>query len=197
MTPRRPRDIGTAAETAVVRWLQTNGFPNAERRALRGTQDAGDVTGTPGLAWSIKGGHMAKTASDGYIRDWLAALELQRANARADIGILVQQRAGAGPANAGRWWAWMPLDAAFRVCAVSLGYAAVRPAVDPRIPVRLTLADAAALLRAAGYGEPVRGPETASERSRGSRDTNQGGFVAPRASHEAPRAGSAEVQEAP
>lgn len=28
----RPRDIGTRTETAVVRYLRANGWPNAERR---------------------------------------------------------------------------------------------------------------------------------------------------------------------
>ena len=59
----RPKDIGTAAETAVVRFLRDNGFPLAERRALHGSTDRGDITGTPGLVWEVKGGDAAKTAS--------------------------------------------------------------------------------------------------------------------------------------
>jgi hypothetical protein len=38
---------GTAAETAVVRFLQANGWPQAERRALAGAADRGDVAGLP------------------------------------------------------------------------------------------------------------------------------------------------------
>ncbi|NAE18288.1 hypothetical protein, partial [Enterococcus hirae] len=68
--PARPRDIGTAAETATVRYLRTAGFPHAERRALRGTHDCGDITGTPGLAWEVKGGQAAKGASDGQVAQW-------------------------------------------------------------------------------------------------------------------------------
>lgn len=45
----RPKAIGTAAETAVVRYLAAHGFPAAERRALHGATDLGDITGTPGL----------------------------------------------------------------------------------------------------------------------------------------------------
>ena len=53
----RPKAIGTAAETAVVRYLAAHGFPNAERRALHGATDLGDITGTPSLCWEVKGGH--------------------------------------------------------------------------------------------------------------------------------------------
>lgn len=80
----RPRDIGTAAETAVVRCLRTAGFPHAERRALRGVLDAGDVTGTPGVAWEVKGGAAARTASDGQLVAWLAETERERLTAGAD-----------------------------------------------------------------------------------------------------------------
>jgi hypothetical protein len=45
---------GTAAETAVVRFLQANGYPHAERRALAGNQDRGDVAGIPGLVIEVK-----------------------------------------------------------------------------------------------------------------------------------------------
>lgn len=142
MTPRRPRDIGTAAESATVRYLQANGFENAERRALRGALDAGDVTGCPGLAISVKGGAMAKTASDRLITAWLAELERQRVNAAATVGVLVQQRPGVGPPNAGRWWAWLPWGSL--CCGLVDGP-----------PVRMHLADAVTLLRAAGYGDPA------------------------------------------
>ena len=39
----RSKDIGTRAEAAVVRYLCANGWANAERRALRGSADWGDV----------------------------------------------------------------------------------------------------------------------------------------------------------
>ena len=47
----RPKAIGTAAETAVVRYLAAHGFPAAERRALHGATDLGDITGTPQIVW--------------------------------------------------------------------------------------------------------------------------------------------------
>ena len=48
------RRKGTAAKTAMVRWLQAHGFPFAERRALRGRDDQGDVAGIPGIALEVK-----------------------------------------------------------------------------------------------------------------------------------------------
>lgn len=151
MTPRRPRDIGTAAETAVVRYLQANGFPHAERRALRGTADAGDVTGCPGLCVEIKGGDAARTASDGAIDAWMQELTVEASHADATAGILVVQRARVGPANAGRWWAYMP---AFQLADLAAPEPLPATRVHP-FPVRMLLADAVALLRNAGYGTPT------------------------------------------
>lgn len=140
---RRPKDIGTDSERAVVRFLQAHGFPQAERRALRGTQDAGDITGIPGLCVEVKGGNRAKGASDLLVADWLEETEKERINARADIGVLVLQRRGVGPVNAGRWWAVM------RANAWILG------ATKHDFPVRMHLADAVWLLRRSGYGDPL------------------------------------------
>jgi hypothetical protein len=146
----RPKAIGTKAETTVARFLAANGFPHAERRALRGTLDAGDITGTPGLCWEVKGGNAARSASDGLVETWLAETEAERLNANADLGVLVLQRAGVGPANAGRWWAVMRLLDAGGV----VGWPAwlARP-----VPVRMHLADAVQLLRTAGYGNALEG----------------------------------------
>jgi hypothetical protein len=45
---------GSAFEVAVVAYLRENGFPFAERRALRGTKDAGDVSGITGWILEVK-----------------------------------------------------------------------------------------------------------------------------------------------
>lgn len=153
----RPRDVGTAAESAVVRVLRDNGFPHAERRALRGNLDCGDVTGTPGVCWEVKGGDAARRASDGQVAAWLAETERERVNARADVGVLVVARAGIGLANAGRWWAVLRLDP-LQLLIDRGGYT---PEHLQDAPVRLHLADACALLVAAGYGTP----ETEKDRS--------------------------------
>lgn len=45
---------GTAAESAVVAYLQAHGAIHAERRALRGKHDRGDVAGIPGVVIEVK-----------------------------------------------------------------------------------------------------------------------------------------------
>jgi hypothetical protein len=152
----KPKIIGTRAETAVVRFMRSAGFPQAERRALRGTLDAGDVTGCPGLAVSIKGGQQAKAASDGLIATWLGELMTQVANAGADVGLLVVARAGIGEANAGRWWAVMPGWQYEQLCnpvnRVTAAGAIGRWCFGDRGPIRQHLTQACALLVYAGYG---------------------------------------------
>lgn len=146
----KPQAIGTKAESAVVRYLQAHGWPSAERRRLRGRLDAGDITGVPGLCIEVKGGDAAKNASDLLVADWLEETEQERINAGADIGVLVLQRRGVGAANAGRWWA--VIDAAW-IARLLVGDFHIIP--EPTPPVRLLLADAVRLLRAAGYGDPL------------------------------------------
>lgn len=142
---------GTAAESAVVRALRTLGFPRAERRALHGTADLGDITGTPGICWEVKGGNKARGAGDALISKWLAETERERAAAGADIGVLVVQRAGVGPARAHLWWAYTTSAVIARLVAAPTRL--VLPDA-PVVPVRLTLADLARLLVWAGYGVP-------------------------------------------
>lgn len=149
-TKRRPKDIGTSAETAVVRYLQANGWAGAERRALRGTKDAGDITGTPGVCWEVKGGNAAKTASDGQIDAWLDELAAEKLNAAADVAVLVVQRKGVGPGNAGRWWAIVP---AYQLEGLLNGTG--RWHIGHRHPIRMTLTGMTAILRTAGYGDPL------------------------------------------
>jgi hypothetical protein len=147
----KPKAIGTKAETAVARYLAANGFPYAEKRRPEGRRDRGDITGCPGVCIEVKGGDAAKNASDLLVADWLTETETERLNARADVGVLVLQRRGVGPANAGRWWAILP-------AAVwgDLVYAQLDGLTEHhRYPIRLLLADAVRLLRAAGYGQPL------------------------------------------
>lgn len=48
------KDKGTRAETAVVRLARELDFPYAERRALTGGKDRGDITGIPGVVIQVK-----------------------------------------------------------------------------------------------------------------------------------------------
>lgn len=148
---RRSKDIGTAAETATVRYIVPNGFGTAERRALRGQNDAGDITGTPGVAWSVKGGKQTLSPPDKVIQEWVDDLRKQIVFAKADVGVLVLQRHGKGPANAGLWWAYVTLPTVVELITND-PYA--RPGFE-HVVVRMHLQDAVLLLRHAGYGDQL------------------------------------------
>lgn len=97
---------GTSAETAVVNYLIANGYVHAERRALAGVNDKGDVAGLPGVCIEVK-------AHKSYsIPAWLKELATEKVNAKAEVGILVVKPVGVGSTNTGNWWAIMPLSEA-------------------------------------------------------------------------------------
>ncbi len=97
------RAKGTAAETAVANYLKFQGWPYAERRALSGSVDRGDITGTPGLVWEIKAGARLD------VPGWLRETEVERVNAKAAHGILVVKPKGVGTGNVHQWWSVLPL----------------------------------------------------------------------------------------
>lgn len=103
----KPKQIGTAAETAVVNFCKKNGHEDTERIALKGFYDQGDILlGNTKYKTiiEVKSGKAAENASDNQIDKWLAEAERERINANAHIGILVTKRKGVGAVNAGRWW---------------------------------------------------------------------------------------------
>ena len=157
----KPKNIGTAAESAVVKYLCTDGFPSAERRALRGILDAGDIAGTPGVCWEIKGGHAAEGADYTLLTvQWLNETLTEQEIAGADIGVLVCKRKGVGPSNAGAWWAWLPGEQFVQLATRAKWH----PVLADLPPVRMTLAQVVYLLRSAGYGDPItESPDTERE----------------------------------
>lgn len=86
----KTRSKGTNFETLVVRFLREVGFPYAERRALHGNLDKGDVTGCGPLVFECK------AAKRHELSAWLQETEQERVNANADYGILVVKRQGVG-----------------------------------------------------------------------------------------------------
>ena len=106
---RRAGRIGYAAEHAVVRVLQANGFPDAERRRVR-RHDALDIIVCPGVIASVKGGAYARTASLGAISGWHAEADRKRREQGCQVAQLVVQRAGYGTDRADHWRAWVIAD---------------------------------------------------------------------------------------
>lgn len=146
----RSKNLGTAAETGVVRWLRENGWPSAERRALTGTNDCGDVAGTPGICWEVKAGKAAvaasNSASDAQILAWLDEADRECANARADFGVLVTKRGGVPASRAGDWHAYVDMITLHQI----LGPADLT--ITDIGPVRMPLRSLVSLLHTAGYG---------------------------------------------
>lgn len=98
----RSKQKGTSTETLVVNYLRENGWPYAERRALSGSLDKGDVAGMPGLAIEVKYGNGTLK-----IGPWLTETGIERLNAGADHGILVVKPFGMGEKSVGSWYAVM------------------------------------------------------------------------------------------
>lgn len=160
----RPKAIGTAAETAVVRAARRWGFGQAERRALHGSADVGDILLCPGIILEVKGGAAAKDASDTDIERWLDETDHERINAGADVAILVTQRRNVGAPNADRWWAWWRLGWLDQLRGLDY--------LTNDTPIRMRLDNALQILRTAGYGDPLetddpgRGETPPRERAR-------------------------------
>lgn len=77
------KDKGTRAESAVVRLAREMYWPYAERRALTGGKDRGDITGIPGLVIQVKDVERKSVGA------WQLATLEQLANDNASTCILV------------------------------------------------------------------------------------------------------------
>ena len=92
---------GTAFESMIVAHLKDNGFPYAERRALAGALDKGDITGLPGVMLEIKA---CKTLK---LSEWMDEVRVEKKNAAAQVGVCVVKRRNHG---AGRAYVVMEFD---------------------------------------------------------------------------------------
>lgn len=104
---------GTAWESALVAYLRDNGVPHAERRALSGSKDRGDIAGIPGVAIEAKSANEIKLAA------WIDEAETERANDGADLGVLWIKRRG--KASPGSGYAVLTGDALLQLLAAA-GY---------------------------------------------------------------------------
>jgi hypothetical protein len=79
---------GTAWESSVVGYLRENGVPHAERRALNGSKDRGDIAGIPGVVIEAKNERRVELAA------WLDEATTERDNDGAAIGVAWFKRRG-------------------------------------------------------------------------------------------------------
>ena len=139
---RRPKDIGTSAETAARRFLVDDGWPDCERRALACNRDTGDLTvcRRPLIVAEVKAGKAADKAGPKVIDDWLEQTDTEAVHAGADLGVLIVARKYRNP----RDW-----DAYMRACdwvLVLTGDEVLWP--DAPWPMRTSLADWSAMAKA-------------------------------------------------
>jgi hypothetical protein len=144
---------GTKGETAVVRWAREHGFGHADRLTKTGNHDRGDVLLCPGVMAEVK--NVAGAAQRGprpaELTEWMRQTEVERANGRHDVGILIVKRGGT--TDVGRWWAYVTAWTLAEIVTASSVALAEREFLEA--PVSLTVADLAALLRAAGWGDSL------------------------------------------
>ncbi len=91
---------GSAAELAVAKWLNANGFPLARRAAAGWTQDRGDIDGVPDLTVEVK--NEKRIDLPGYIRE----LEAEMMHRDTQLGVVMVKRRGS--ADPDDWYAVLP-----------------------------------------------------------------------------------------
>jgi Holliday junction resolvase len=96
----KSKQKGTAAETAVVKYLKENGFVHAERRALTGNYDKGDITGCGPVVFEVKNHKTMDLAG------WVKELQVEIDNADAMTGCVVAKKRGT--TYPGEWYAVLP-----------------------------------------------------------------------------------------
>ena len=95
----RAKQKGTAAETAVVTYLQAQGYPAVERRAMNGVKDRGDIAGVPGVVIEVK------NCATMQLAEWVKEALAERENDKAKVGLVWHKRRGKGsPAD---WYVTM------------------------------------------------------------------------------------------
>jgi Holliday junction resolvase len=86
---------GTSWESAIVAYLQGNGWPLAERRALAGGKDRGDVAGVAGVCIEAKATRQLQLAA--FMKETLA----EQVNSGARVAVCWLKRRGkASPGDA-------------------------------------------------------------------------------------------------
>jgi hypothetical protein len=144
------RNKGAKAERDLVAYLRMVGFGGAERAVRTGyrtservSADPGDITGTPGIVWSVK-----DCAVDEHVK-WLAELDAM-SGSDDDIRLLVQKRRG--HAIPDRWWCWLRMATLQHL--LDYGRNGIQ-SYDLEAPVRVELGHIVELLQHAGYGDPT------------------------------------------
>lgn len=103
----KAKQKGTAAETAVVNWLQSKGRKHVERRSLNGVNDRGDIAGIPCVVIEVKNHKRMELSA------WLSELEVEMQNDKANTGVVIHKKTGT--TDVGKWYATMPVSIWFEL----------------------------------------------------------------------------------
>lgn len=128
MNPSRAK--GTAAETAVARYLASRGI-TAHRAPLHGTQDRGDIWAAPTahgyrVVVEVKAGAQAHNPSLPQVEAWQAEAEAEAGRvADCDMAILVLKRRGSA-----KVWDWPAYTKAGDIEFIVANYAGRTPLND-------------------------------------------------------------------
>ncbi len=95
----RSKNKGTQAESAVVNYLKERGWSDAERLALRGSLDVGDVRWTRRVHLEVKAGNAAHAASWQQCEKWLEEADREGVNAGVPCYLVVKRKGHTGPGN--------------------------------------------------------------------------------------------------
>jgi hypothetical protein len=140
----KPKNRGTAAESAVVKWLHTNGYPDARRQPPTGNKDQGDLWVNLRTIAEVKTRNTAAglgQPGEAELAKWMAETEAERVNAGAWHAVLIVKRRGTS--NPGRWFAYVP--ATYLANQVAF--------LDPtNAPISMDLATWVRLMRAGAFG---------------------------------------------
>lgn len=98
----KSKQKGTAAETAVVKWLSGKRRNKIERRSLNGANDRGDITGIPKVVIEVKNHARMELA------EWVRELQTEMANDNAETGVVIHKKRGT--TDVGEWYATMPVS---------------------------------------------------------------------------------------
>lgn len=79
---------GTSFETDVVDYLRSHGFPFAERRALRGSKDCGDIAGV--IGWVLE----CKAVNAMALGEWMTEAHKEAINDRSCRYAVIHKRRG-------------------------------------------------------------------------------------------------------
>lgn len=95
------KEKGTAAEGWVVRYFQSRGWPHAERRALTGGKDKGDLAGIYGVAGAVV--VEVKNRRTVAVPEWLREALTEQKHANAAVAAVIAKPRGVGETRVGDW----------------------------------------------------------------------------------------------